>query len=177
MGLFDGIGSFITKNPIIEPLVNLGTNIYGASQNSSNQQNYLDSLKTAEQNNYDQAKATNDAYMQWLGESQAAGNASRAANAGAAAANEKNRVAAAKKGMKTQTKAFDEIKGIYKPYVDTAAAILPEMSGAYKQGVDNLSMLNAFMTDPKKLDQSVPAWQTGVPLPSWMKKSTASAGA
>lgn len=169
MGLFDGVGDFIKDNPILKPILNLGSNIYGSSQNSSNQDAYLNSLRQAEQNNYDQAKATNDAYQTWLGQSQAAGNASRAASASAAAANEKNRVGAAKKGMKLEKKAYKEIKGLFKPYADTGAELLPVMTGSYKKGVDNLTMLNAFMTDPQKMNQSVPAWETGVPLPDWMK--------
>lgn len=172
MGLFDDIGGFIKDNPLIKPLVNLGSNIFGASQNSRNQDAYLDSLRQAEQQNYDQAKATNEAYMNWLGESQAASNASRAASAAAARQNEANRVRAAKKGMKKEQKAFNEIKGLFKPYADTGAELLPIMSNTYKQGANNLSMLNAFMTDPSKMNQSVPAWQTGVPLPDWMKKKS-----
>lgn len=171
MGWFDGIGDFITNNSSwLKPVTNLVGNIGGSMQQSSNQSAYLDSLRAAEQRNYDDAKAM----YEWQNQNAAANAASSAARSASAAAaanaNEAQRVKAAKKGQKLEKKAFEEIKGIYKPYVETGARTLPIMEGLYGQGAGNASLLNAFMTDPKRMNNSKPAYEIDVPVPSWLKK-------
>lgn len=170
MSIFSSIGDFIGSNSNwLKPVLNLGSNILGQSQRKSNMDDYLDSLRAAEQRNYDQAKLEHDAYADWAEGAAAARNAAAASSASAARANEASRVNAAKKGLKTEKKAFQTIKGIYEPFANTSKELLPVMTGAYRQGVDNLSMLNAFMTNPAKMNNSIPAYAINAPLPEYAR--------
>lgn len=170
--IFDKVGDFLGKNKSwLKPVTRLGSNLLGANQESGNQQNYLDSLRAAEQRNYDEAKAQYD-YNNEIGMANAASrNAASASSAAASRATEANRMGAAKKSFKAEKKGLQEIKDLYKPFSDTDARILPGMEAAYNQGLGNLSGASKFFSSPEqfaKINGSMPAYNIKIPLPDYL---------
>lgn len=169
MSIFGDIGDFIGDN--IKPITGLVTGLGGAYMNNRNQDAYLDSLRNAEQRNYDESKAYYDAYTNYLGQKNAAGAASRASSASAARANQAAGMAAGKKALKQEKKGFKQLKDIWSPYMETGKQILPMMANNYGMGSGNLSRMNEVFkgTDfQNKLKQSIPSYQVDVPIPDFL---------
>ena len=168
-GIFDEIGGFISDNASwLKPLTSIGTGLAGGYKDSSNQQAYIDSLYKAEQANYDEAKRQYD-YQNQVGAANAAQSAANArARAGAASATEANRQKASKKAFKQKNKGNKMIEGLYKPFADSDARILPLMEGLYSGGAKNAGMAGAYFSSPEqmaKIGGSTPAYDIKIPVP------------
>lgn len=169
MGIFDDIGDFIGKNTSwLKPLTSIGTGLAGAYKDSSNQADYIQSLKDAEQYNYDEAKRQYD-YANQIGAANAANAAANSrASAAAASATEANRQKASKKAFKQKNKGNKMIEGLYKPFADSDARILPLMESLYGQGAKNAGMAGAYFSSPeqmKKIGGNTPAYDIKIPVP------------
>lgn len=138
---------------------------------SRNQDAYLQSLRDAEQRNYDESKAYYDAYNAWAQGNAASRSAAAASSAAAARATEAARQGAAKKSLKQKKKGFAEIGDLWKPYMETGKELLPVMTNAYKGGAETLGRMQESFKTPEfeaKTRQSVPSWMTGVPIPDYL---------
>lgn len=140
---------------------------------------YFDILNNQRQTEYDDGKRTYDAYLDYLGRSNAAAAANRAASsrnanarAAAAAQTERNRQRAASKAFKIRDKVFEEQAGLFKPYQEAGLRLLPQVEGAYSTGLKNIGMLSDYLNQPdqiKKLSQSKPATSVNLKLPTYLQ--------
>lgn len=172
MGIFDSIGDFFTDNKSwLKPVTNFISGIGGSAVNSRNQEAYLQALRDAEQRNYDDAKAYNDAYVDYLGRKSAASAASSASSAAASRANQAAAMKAGKKALKQEKKGFKQLKDLWQPFVDTGKQVLPQMTQAYGMGFGNLQDMNKLFQTPEfqaSTKQSVPAYEINVPIPNYL---------
>lgn len=173
MSWFDSIGTFITDNKSwLEPVAKVGFNAIGQSQNDSQNNAYLNYLRQQEDRNY---QSSVDAINQYNAQGAAAAGArSRAAasSAAAARANQAAQQKAAKKAMKYEKNMYKKILEMYKPFADTATALLPEKTKTYRDSLGLQNQMLQFVNRPDQqalLTGSVPAWQTNIPLPDHLK--------
>lgn len=169
MSIFSDIGGFISDNASwLKPLTSVATGLGAAYQTGSNQTDYINSLKAAEDNNYANAKAEND-YENEVRAANASDSAARSsAAAGAANATDANRRAAAGKAFKVKDKADKQIEALYKPFADSDARILPGMEQAYMSSLGNLGQASQYFSSPAqmaKIGTSRPAYQIAIPVP------------
>lgn len=162
-GLFDdfGIGDGLK-------LAAGGLDLFGNFQKQQNKQGdqgaMIDFLRQKSAYDQSQAQADYDWQMQAYGQSQA----NAAARAAAARANEAARLAASRKGQKALERGYKQTLGMYDPFVKSAHSLLPQMQGMYGMGSKGLQSLFADVSS-MPMNQSVPSWMTGVPLPKSMK--------
>lgn len=182
MSLLDDISGFFSKNKTwLDPLVSTGMDLYGASQKDSAIQGYNDAMRQGIEQDYNSQKANYDAYNKYLNEqyypwqqaSQAAAGAAAAARAKNARMEEDNRLAASKKAAKIEHRGYKNALALLQPYINAGQQVLPQMTNSYLSGLNGMNMLGAYLQSPQfvnRLNQSVPAAQTGVPLPDYIKR-------
>lgn len=169
MGWFDDVTSFIGKNKDwLKPVVQTGLGALKQSNTDKTQQAYLDYLKQAENQNY-QDTLNQINYYNASGQADAqAAAAAAASRAAAARVTEAARQAAAKKANKTTQNTYKQLLALYAPYRQTADALLPQMTNTYQNSLGLQNALANFVNTPAqtaKLNASVPSWQVNVPLP------------
>ena len=158
LGDWSGIGD------IVSPIIGAGVGAYKQSQADNAQSEYLNYLRQREDKNYQDYIDQVNQYNQ-QGAQMGSGGGGGAA---AAAATEANRQRAARRAMKSQQGTYRQLLEMYAPYRQTADRLLPQMTGAYENSLGLQNSLLNFVKSPEqmaKLNGSVPAWQTNVPLP------------
>ncbi len=167
------IGDWIGDNKSwLKPVLSVGSSLVQQGQNDRQANAYLDYLKQQEDRNYQDSVSAINAYNQQM--QAAAGTRSRAAAASAAArrTNDANQAKANKKAVKHMQNTYKKVLQMYKPFADTATALLPEKTKTYR---DSLALQNSMLNFVNRPDQQaaltnvVPSWQTNVPLPDHLK--------
>lgn len=163
MGIWDSLasaGSWLGNNSSwIKPVAEFGVGLYERNQQEKGRQQYFDALKASEDRNY-QDQLDYNAYLESLGEG-GGGGPSAAAQAAA--------LAAARKMLE---KKFAEARKFQKPFYDAGVEVLPGVVKNYKGASDVLSLLTAYASkadEMNKLGQGTAAWNTNVPVPSYLK--------
>lgn len=173
MGFFDSIGTFISDNKgWLKPVLEVGAGALQNSNSDSQRNQYLNYLRERENQNYQQSVDSINQYNEQMGA--AAGARSRAAASRAAAARQTqaNQQAAAKKAEKYMQNTYKKILKMYKPFADTATALLPQKTKAYEQSLGLQNSMLDFINRPDQqalLTGSVPSYQIQVPLPDNLK--------
>lgn len=162
-----------------EPLLQLGTGMFGAYNQDQTRGSLYDSLRAREDKNFADSKAYNDAYSAYLqqkagvdGANRAASAANARAGASAADATEANRQKAAKKALKASQASGEAQKAMYEPYRQSGLRLLPQMEKTYSQGMANSNMLSAYLNTPaqmQKLNQAFAPSQANIVLPKSLR--------
>lgn len=164
-----GIGSLVSDNASwLKPVLGAGLDLYGNSQQRNAAQREVQAMRNAETQNYNDQKATYDAYVNYLGQSQAASAANAAARQAAAAANEKARREALTKVMANEKSNFKTTQGFLMPYYQAGKDMLPLRTQTYSAGLQGLNNLFGYLTSPdqmQKWNASKPAFQVNIPTP------------
>lgn len=154
------------------PLAIMGGLNLAQEYNKSRETNKIRNLQQqAEEQNYRDYVANYQAtaeYNKQLAQYEA--NA-RAANAAARSATDANRRAAAEKALKVKNDYSQQLMALYEPFKQMSTQLLPQMAGAYGQGLGQLNMLQAYANRPDmmaRMSGSVPAAQTQLQLPSYL---------
>jgi hypothetical protein len=167
------VGSWITKNKDwLKPVAEVGFNAIGQSRNDSQNNAYLDYLRQQEDKNYQSSVDAINAYNAQGAAAAGARSRAAAANAAASRANQAAQQKAAKKAMKYEKNMYKKILEMYKPFADTATALLPEKTKTYRDSLGLQNQMLQFVNRPDQqalLTGSVPAWQTNIPLPDHLK--------
>jgi hypothetical protein len=133
----------------------------------------VDALRAAEERNWADNNAYNEAARAYNEQAAAAANANAAARASASAANQRNALAASNAAWKRREKDLSKMMKVYAPFKDTALNLLPQMTKVYENGLNTSNMLNAYLNRPEnmaKLGDNVSQWNSGAPVPGWAKK-------
>lgn len=157
----------------LKPVLNVGGSIYSQYQKNKGAQGALDAQRQSEQQNYDDALAEQQAYNNYVDEVNMYDWQNAQSRAAAAAQQDALRRRYAKKAAKKQREYYNEAKGIYLPYQQTGARLLPQMEGTYSGGLNNLNSLSKLTMSPEslaKLNSSKAAFEVGVPLPDYMRR-------
>lgn len=151
---FSGIGDWLGNNSSwLAPTIGMGGNLFGQYSKSNDTSAVIDYLREREQNNYDMAKANNDAYLQWSERNQAAQSAARAAANAAKSATERARQEAAQKAMKIEMKGYKKANKNIKPYLDASNTLLPQRVQNAQIGNQLSSLLGAYFQSPQMQQQ------------------------
>lgn len=160
-----GVGGWLNTNSSwLKPIAELGVGAVKQNQVDNTQSQYLDYLKSKENQNYDDSVAQINAYNAQL----EASNAASAARAAAARGTEANRMKASKKANKVSQSTYKDLLKMYKPYRDTADALLPQMTQTYQNSLGMQNNMMNYLAQPNqmaKLDASGPAFRVKIPLP------------
>lgn len=174
MNWLDSISGFIDDNASwLKPIVNVGGSIYGQSQAQKGAQGMLDAQSQGEQQRYDDALAEQQAYNKYVDDLNMHDWQEQQSRAAASAQQDSLNRRYAKKANRKQRQYFEEAKGYYEPYRQTGLRLLPQMEGAYSQGLNNLGLLGKYTMNAKNmaaLDGSKPAYEIQLPLPEHMRK-------
>jgi hypothetical protein len=157
----------------LEPLLSIGSNAYKLSSGNKSSSGLYDVLKGAEDRNFADTMAYNDAARAYNEQAAAAANARSRASAAASAANQRNSLAASNAAWKRREKDLSKMMEVYAPFKDTALNMLPKMSKVYEGGLNNFNMLNAYLNRPEnmaKLGDNVSQWNSGAPIPEWARR-------
>lgn len=174
MGLWDTINEITGSIP--RGIAGIGSSLAGYYDQKNKRDSLVNAYRDREQRNYDDAKAEYDywqnTYLPEYKAYQASQDAAAASAASAAAATEENRRRAAKKGMRTEKKYFDQALGNIQPYIDVGHQLLPQVARTYGNSLEGMNMMAGYMNTPQfvaRMNQSVPAYKTNIPLPSYIK--------
>lgn len=118
---------------------------------------------------YQNDRATYDAYVAH----QQQANAARASAAAAAAANARARQQAQQRANRIQQKGIKEMMKMYEPHRSSFERLFPQMTQTYSNSMGGINSLLAALQTPEalaRLNQSVSAHQTDIPLPEYLKK-------
>lgn len=169
--------SWITDH--LNDIIGAATGAYDVYNTQNTAGNIGDLLRSREDRNYAESKKYYDATSSYLDQLNAAraanasaANAAAASRAAAAQATEAARQRAAKKGTNIQVKGLRVANDLFAPFVAAGQQVLPNMVNTYNSGLGGLNLLAQYLQRPglgSRLDQTIPASQTSVPLPSWLK--------
>lgn len=157
----------------VGPAINAVGGYLQNRNNEKTQDNYSDLLRAKEQASYDKYSQEYDAIKAYNEQAFQQSMADAASRRAAAAATEANRQKAMGKAKDASMQGYDNALAITKPYVDTAASLLPLMRDLYAKGLGNASttMDSTFSAgNMANLAPAQSAWNTGVPVPDYLKR-------
>lgn len=164
---------------ILKPILQVGGGLYDSYVKDDARNDYSNLLQGIENDNWSQGKAEYDAYVNWAQRNDAARASNAAASAAASRANsagkkaeDQRRLQAGKKAGKVYTQNYDKAMSLLSPFQQAGTEVLPMATGAYKQGINGLGMLQAFLSDPnrvKRMDPAGPATSMNIgKLPAYL---------
>ena len=176
--LWDSSGSSSSGSSWLEPVLNVGSKLVDTYLRDDNRGEIEDILRAREDRNYQEGLANYNAYNEYLKAYEGASAANRAASArnaqaraAAAAREHQNMLAAAKQGMRVANKHDKRALAMMQPYVDAGAATIPKMTETYGKALGGMNSAFDYVSSPAqmaKLEQDKAAWNTGVPIPSYL---------
>lgn len=141
----------------IAPFITGGLGLVGSYISGQSRDDIADAYRRQDQADYEYAQSEADRYAAYA-------NGQAGAAAGAHNASEAARMAAAQKAIGSLGASQKKSLKYLKPYRKAGKEVLPYHTQAYKEGVQALSLLNAYMNSPEqlaKLDQSGPMVEMG----------------
>lgn len=171
---------------ILGPVAGIGASLWNLGNQNKARDDYASLIAKGEQEKFNNAQATRDAYEQYLngalgiaGGNQAAQAAASQALLAAFGASEEGRLAAGGKAKKKLNKSKKKALKLLAPYRRAGNAMLPQAVSTATAGHEGLNLLNSYMKTPEqmaKLNQSGPTLELGAKrgyadaLPSWIKR-------
>lgn len=162
----------------IESIINSATTLFDnfnqGQAHSNTQGAYEDWIKQdfeQQKREHEAANAYNEQYHKYLEDMNQYKYDAAAGRAGAANANAAARRDASMRANEKMAKVYGRLKDQFRPYKQTADRLLPQMEGAYTQGLDLTSLLSQYLQGQglDKLNTAKPASQQYIPLPGDFK--------
>ncbi len=163
-------GAYERNKDWVNPALSLGGDLLSNRADASHNDQYSEGLRNAIDYDYNNQRATYNAYVDYLNRSQAANDANAASASAAARANDAARRAAAQRAEAERRKFDKKQLGLFAPYVETGKRLLPQQERVYGGALNNLNLLNAYFSSPQfasQMNQSVPAYSLDVGLPGF----------
>ena len=133
-------------------------NLWQSGSKNDAQNNYQQILQDREQQNYDQSKLEYDSYLDYLNQRAAQGGGSGGGSGGGGGGTLGGGVG----------------KKLLKAYARTGKKLLKPQAKTYKNSLNSMNMLNAYLTSPASMqlmNPSTPATQVNLgPLPDYLLK-------
>lgn len=159
MGWFDGLLDNVGLDDVLRGV----GSIWGAYNATDYNNSMLDAARAQEEQMRRNHEGNAAAYADWAAKYEAA-NAANAASAGAASRaaaaqraaylnamtkaklkEEKNKQAAAKKGLETLDSYLTQASGLMQPWYDAGMQVLPQKTQAFSQGLGNLGLAQDWL--------------------------------
>jgi hypothetical protein len=156
----------------IVPILSGIGSLWQAYNSNSGKSAGFDAMKANEDRRYADYLAERQYYDQYTMAQYEQEQAARAAGAAAAAKNAAAKSAAEKKAFGSYKKDNRKIQKLWEPYAQTGQRLLPQMEQTYGNSLNNMNLLSAYMSSPQyqqSMNQSVPAYETNIPLPDYLK--------
>jgi hypothetical protein len=152
----------------LNPVISGGTSyLQGLSENKSRSQ-YADLLRDSLQRDYDSQSANQKAYLEYIGQANAARGAAASAAAAAANATDKNRRKALSKAQKKLQQGYLGAKSYLDPYAQMGTRLLPQVEATYGNALGNTNALLQYYMNPaiqEKINTPTSIYTTKAPLP------------
>lgn len=152
----------------LNPLVSGGSSyLQGMSEDKSRSQ-YANLLRDSLQRDYDSQSANQKAYLEYIGQANAARGAAASAAAAAANATDKNRRKALSKAQKKLQQGYLGAKSYLDPYAQMGTRLLPQVEATYGNALGNTNALLQYYMNPaiqEKINTPTSIYTTKAPLP------------
>lgn len=166
----EGDGSWLSRNSDwLKPVTGAVLSGINNSNSSGSRGDISSLLKQQVDRDYEEGRRAYDIYNQ----NQAAQAAASASRAAAAASNARARQQAQRKANSIQQKELQKLMSFYQPQKDVFDRLFPQMATTYSNATSGINSLLTALQTPEamaKMNQSVSAHQTDVPLPSYLAK-------